>query len=152
MKVGCIGKSNTNNLPAPIDLTDNPYGKKTLFFKDATQKSAPLVPLALVIVIELEPTDAIFEKCSHLREKGGVLTLRTPVGFVLTHTVNKYAAHTIFIHVRRVRRYRYFYSLTLLYVVVLYYDTRLRGGGPTFSRHANLFQRPYHYMLPLCTH
>jgi hypothetical protein len=32
MKPGCIGKSNTNNLPAPSDLTDNPYGKKILFF------------------------------------------------------------------------------------------------------------------------
>ena len=31
--------------------------------------------------------EPIFEKCPHLREKGGVLTLRTPVGFVLTHTV-----------------------------------------------------------------
>ena len=26
-----IGKSNTNNLPAPTDLTENPYGKKTFF-------------------------------------------------------------------------------------------------------------------------
>ena len=43
MELGCIGKSNTNNLPAPTDLTENPYGKKKLFFKDATQKSAPLV-------------------------------------------------------------------------------------------------------------
>ena len=43
MKPGCIGKSNTNNLPAPTDLTENPYGKKTFFFKDATQKSATLV-------------------------------------------------------------------------------------------------------------
>jgi hypothetical protein len=31
MKPGCIGKSNTNNLPAPTDLTENPYGKKTFF-------------------------------------------------------------------------------------------------------------------------
>jgi hypothetical protein len=28
MATGCIGKSNTNNLPAPADLTKNPYGKK----------------------------------------------------------------------------------------------------------------------------
>ena len=28
MKPGCIGKSNTNKLPAPTDLTENPYGKK----------------------------------------------------------------------------------------------------------------------------
>jgi hypothetical protein len=40
MEPGCIGKSNTKNLPAPTDLTENPYGKKKLFFKDATQKSA----------------------------------------------------------------------------------------------------------------
>jgi hypothetical protein len=36
MEPGCIGKSNTNNLPAPTDLTENPYGKKKLVFKDAT--------------------------------------------------------------------------------------------------------------------
>ena len=39
------------------------------------------------IAIESVPTEPIFEKCSHLREKGGVLTLRTPVGFALTPTV-----------------------------------------------------------------
>ena len=54
MKSGCIGKSNTNNLSAPTDLTENPYGKKKLFFKDATQKSAPLVLGG--IAVELEPT------------------------------------------------------------------------------------------------
>jgi hypothetical protein len=43
MKPGCIGKSNTNNLLAPTDLTENPYGKKQLIFKDATQKSASVV-------------------------------------------------------------------------------------------------------------
>ena len=68
----CIGKSNTNNLPAPTDLTENSYGKKNLFFKDATQKSATLVPRG--IEIEVVPTWPIFEKCPHLREKGGVLT------------------------------------------------------------------------------
>jgi hypothetical protein len=68
MEPGHIGKSNPNNLPAPTDLTENPYGKKILFFKAATQKSAPLVPCG--IAIELEPTDPIFEKCSYLREKG----------------------------------------------------------------------------------
>jgi hypothetical protein len=46
---GCIGKSNTNNLPAPTDLTDNPYGKKNLFFKDATQKSARVVQWGIAI-------------------------------------------------------------------------------------------------------
>jgi hypothetical protein len=30
------------------------------------------------IGVELQPTEPIFEKCPHLREKGGVLTLRTP--------------------------------------------------------------------------
>ena len=30
------------------------------------------------IAIEFEPWRPIFEKCSHLREKGGVLTLKTP--------------------------------------------------------------------------
>jgi hypothetical protein len=44
---GCIGKSNTNNLPAPTDVTENPYGKKNFFFKDATQKSASMVPWAI---------------------------------------------------------------------------------------------------------
>jgi hypothetical protein len=72
MVPGCIGKSNTNNLPAPTDVTKNPYGKKKLFFKDATQKSATLVLCG--IAVELEPTWPIFEKCPHLREKGGVLT------------------------------------------------------------------------------
>ena len=67
-----MGKSNTNNLPAPTDLTENPYGKKKLFFNDATQKSATLVPRG--IEIEVVPTWPIFEKCPHLREKGGVLT------------------------------------------------------------------------------
>jgi hypothetical protein len=33
MKPGCIGKSYTNNLPAPTDLTENPYGKKNIFLK-----------------------------------------------------------------------------------------------------------------------
>jgi hypothetical protein len=72
MKPGCIGKSNTNNLPAPTDLTENPYGKKKLFFKDATQKSASMVRCG--IAIESVPWSPIFEKCPHLREKGGVLT------------------------------------------------------------------------------
>jgi hypothetical protein len=67
-----IRKSNTNNLPAPNDLTENPYGGKKRFFKDATQKSVPLVVSG--IAIELQPTEPIFEKSPHLREKGGVLT------------------------------------------------------------------------------
>ena len=72
MEPGCIGKSNTNNLPAPTDLTENPYGKKKLFCKDATQKSVSMV--APGIALEVQPTEPIFEKCPHLREKGGVLT------------------------------------------------------------------------------
>ena len=72
MEPGCIGKSNTKNLPAPTDLTENPYGKKKLCFKDATQKSARVVERG--ILIEFQPREPIFEKCPHLREKGGVLT------------------------------------------------------------------------------
>jgi hypothetical protein len=68
MKPGCIGKSNTNNLPAPTDLTENPYGKKKLVFKDATQKSASMVRFE--IAIESVPWRPIFEKCTHLRENG----------------------------------------------------------------------------------
>ena len=33
MEPGRIGKSNTNNLLAPTDLTENPYGKKTFYQK-----------------------------------------------------------------------------------------------------------------------
>jgi hypothetical protein len=40
---------NTNNLPTLTDLTENPNGKKKLVFKDATQKSAPLVPQGIAI-------------------------------------------------------------------------------------------------------
>jgi hypothetical protein len=72
MRAGCIGKYNTNNLPAPTNLTENPYGKKKLFFKDATQKSARVVPSRIKSWIV--PREPIFEKCPHLREKGGVLT------------------------------------------------------------------------------
>ena len=93
MGPGCIGKSNTNNLPGPTDVTKNPNGKKTLFFKDATQKSASVVVEG--IAVELQPRRPIFEKCSHLREKGGVLTLRTPVGFALTPTVWWYLGYFV---------------------------------------------------------
>jgi hypothetical protein len=47
-------------------------GGKKLLFKDATQKSASVV--APEIEAEVQPRRPIFEKCSHLREKGGVLT------------------------------------------------------------------------------
>jgi hypothetical protein len=69
MEPGCIGKSNTINLPAPTDLTENPYGEKKLFFKDATQKSARV--LRCGIETETVPLDPIFEECPHLRKKGG---------------------------------------------------------------------------------
>jgi hypothetical protein len=36
MKPGCIGKSNTNNLPAPTDLTENPHEKN--FFSRCNSK------------------------------------------------------------------------------------------------------------------
>jgi hypothetical protein len=63
MQPGCIGKSNTNNLPAPTDLTKNPYEKKKLVFKDATQKSARVVLYICGNTLELEPREPIFEKC-----------------------------------------------------------------------------------------
>jgi hypothetical protein len=49
--------------------------EKNFSFKDATQKSASMVLFGIVL-IELEPWRPNFEKCPHLREKGGVLTLR----------------------------------------------------------------------------
>jgi hypothetical protein len=108
MKPGCIGKSNTNNLPAPTDLTGNPYGKKT-FFNDATQKSASMVQWG--IAIDFVPWSPIFEKCPHLREKGGVLTLKTPVRSALSHTVHRFdfecnlvVARKLIIRVPRYRR------------------------------------------------
>jgi hypothetical protein len=53
-------------------------GKKSappLFLEDENlpQKTGPLVLWG--IEIPLESTEPIFEKCSHLREKGGVLML-----------------------------------------------------------------------------
>jgi hypothetical protein len=53
-------------------------GKKSappLFLEDENifQKSAPLV--ALLSRFLVQPTEPIFKKCSHLREKGGVLML-----------------------------------------------------------------------------
>jgi hypothetical protein len=66
MEPGCIGKSNTNNLPAPTDLTGNPNGKKNFFLKMQLKKSAPLVLGG--IVVDLEPTEPIIEKCPHLRD------------------------------------------------------------------------------------
>ena len=84
MEPGCIGKSNTNNLPAPTDLIENPYGKKNIF-KEATQKSARVVVGG--IAVELRPREPIFGKCSHLREKGGVLTKNWLMGNSLSRTL-----------------------------------------------------------------
>ena len=70
MEPGCIGKSNTNNLPAPTDLTENPHREKKLFCRDATRKSASVVLGG--IAVELEPRRPIFEKIfSSSRKKGG---------------------------------------------------------------------------------
>jgi hypothetical protein len=35
--------------------------------------------------LQYQPHEPIFEKRSHLRDKDEVLTLRTPIGVVLTH-------------------------------------------------------------------
>jgi hypothetical protein len=59
--------------------------EKKLFFKDATQKSASMVVSG--IEIELQPWSPIFEKCPHLREKGGVLTKIWHNRNSLSHTV-----------------------------------------------------------------
>ena len=64
--------SHTNNLLTPTDLNENPYGEKTFFYFWVSQKLASVVLRG--IVIELVPRRPIFEKCSHLRDKGGVLT------------------------------------------------------------------------------
>ena len=48
----------------------------------SNSKSASMVlggiAIELVMELDLVPWSPIFEKCPHLREKGGVLTLRTP--------------------------------------------------------------------------
>jgi hypothetical protein len=36
-----MGKSNTNNLPAPTDLTENPYGEKKSFLKMQLKNRPP---------------------------------------------------------------------------------------------------------------
>jgi hypothetical protein len=70
-------------LPISLRITT----RKKLFVKDATQKSASMVQWG--IDLEFVPRRPIFETCSHLREKGGVLTLRTPVGFALSPTISQ---------------------------------------------------------------
>ena len=67
-----------------LRLVSGPVDKNFFCF-GVSQKSASVVLVG--IAVELEPRRPIFEKCSHLREKWGVLTFKTPVGFVLTYTV-----------------------------------------------------------------
>ena len=59
MEPVCMAGSHTNNLPTPTDLTENHYGKKTLFLKAADQKLATLVVSRTTI--ELQPTWPIFD-------------------------------------------------------------------------------------------
>jgi hypothetical protein len=49
MEPGCMGKSNTNNLPVPSDLNESPYKKKKKLFKAANQKLATSVHFRIVI-------------------------------------------------------------------------------------------------------
>jgi hypothetical protein len=60
LEPGCIGKSNTYNLPAPTDLTENPHGKKKLFFKDATQKTATMVERGIAMCSRISTIVADF--------------------------------------------------------------------------------------------
>jgi hypothetical protein len=69
MEPGCIGKSNTNNLPARTDLTENPYGKKKKIFKAATQKSASMVEPE--IAVEFQPWSPILKNVLIFEKKGG---------------------------------------------------------------------------------
>ena len=57
-------------LPTPTDVIENPCGKKTIFFRDATQKSASLVPRG--IAIEVVPTWPMFSSSrKSMRKRGG---------------------------------------------------------------------------------
>jgi hypothetical protein len=84
-----IGKSDTDNLPTSTDLNENfdlVLGtRKTIFCFGVSQKSASVVRCG--ITLEFVPWRPFFEKCSHLRDKVGVKTLRTPVGLVLTRVL-----------------------------------------------------------------
>ena len=92
MKPGCIGKSNTNNLPAPTNLTENPYGKKNFFCFGVSQKSASVVQWGIAVEFVLNlvhvPRRPIFEKCSHLREKGGADAFENDPPFMSKGTVH----------------------------------------------------------------
>jgi hypothetical protein len=83
-----IGKSNTNNLPSPTDLTENPYRRKKTFFKDATQKSATMILGG--IAIELVPSwpdlknVLVFEKKGGCCPKFGIFGIGCPVQYAET--------------------------------------------------------------------
>jgi hypothetical protein len=40
-EASCLGKSDTNNLPAPTDLIENPYGEKNLFLEMQLKNRPP---------------------------------------------------------------------------------------------------------------
>jgi hypothetical protein len=71
MKPGCIGKSNTNNSPAPTDLTENPYGKIKLFDKDETQKSARVVQWGIAIEFVPEHASRFLKNVLIFEKRGG---------------------------------------------------------------------------------
>ena len=79
------------------NTTFSPRIPTDIFFKDAPQKPASLAPRG--IAIEVVPTEPIFEKCSHLREKGGVLTQIGLTGNRLSRTVH--VLLDVFIHCGR---------------------------------------------------
>jgi hypothetical protein len=54
VKPGCIGKSNTNNLPVPTDLTENPYGKKHFLLKMKLKNRLAWFYSVVVFVTELQ--------------------------------------------------------------------------------------------------
>ena len=56
-------------VPVLTDLTENPYGEKNLFGFGVSQKLAHVVQIG--ITVEFVPSEQIFEKCSHLRGRGG---------------------------------------------------------------------------------
>ena len=80
-KKGCIGISNTNNLPARTDLTENPYGKKKHFFFKKKRCNSKIGSVGSIRNCNRIGTNgADFWKMSSSSRKRGVLTLRTPHG------------------------------------------------------------------------
>jgi hypothetical protein len=69
----------TNNRPTSTDLKN----ESQLQIK----KSTTLVLLLRIQLFGIKQTWPIFEKCSHIRDKGGVLTLRFHVWTLLTRKV-----------------------------------------------------------------